>query len=42
MQHFDQRPEQRFVSDGDPAVITVPRGRAGEVRTGLSQKVVER
>ena len=42
IQHFDQRPEQRFVSDGDPAVITVPRGRAGEVRPGLGQKVVER
>ncbi|MDI6870425.1 MAG: putative glycoside hydrolase [Bacillota bacterium] len=29
--YFAAHPEQRFVSDGDPATVTVPAARAGEV-----------
>jgi peptidoglycan/xylan/chitin deacetylase (PgdA/CDA1 family) len=30
---FERRPEERFVSDGDPAVITIPPGHGRAVRT---------
>jgi peptidoglycan/xylan/chitin deacetylase (PgdA/CDA1 family) len=43
LRHFDQHPEDRFVSDGDPAVITVPPALQGRVRANLkSVRVVER
>jgi peptidoglycan/xylan/chitin deacetylase (PgdA/CDA1 family) len=40
--HFDRQPEQRYVSDGDPATVTVPKGMADKVRPGIGLKVVER
>jgi hypothetical protein len=40
--HFERRPGERYVSDGDPETVTVPRGRAGEVRSHPSRRVVER
>lgn len=30
--YFDRHPEERYVSDGDPAVVTVPARSAGNVR----------
>jgi peptidoglycan/xylan/chitin deacetylase (PgdA/CDA1 family) len=42
LDHFDRHPEERYVSDGDPHTITVPRGSAGRLRTGLGAGVVER
>src|SRR5262245_55670997 len=39
--HFDRFPEERFVSDGDAATLTVPRGAAAKVgRTG-GARIVE-
>jgi len=40
--HFERNPDDRFVSDGDPATITVPRGATAKVgRTG-GARIVER
>lgn len=40
--HFERRPEERYVSDGDPTIITVPVGHAGKVREIPGSRVVER
>lgn len=32
LRYFERHPEARFVSDGDPATVTVPRARRDEVR----------
>jgi peptidoglycan/xylan/chitin deacetylase (PgdA/CDA1 family) len=40
--HFARRPEERFVSDGDPAAATVPRSRARLLRSPLPQRIVPR
>ncbi len=32
LRYFARHPEERFVSDGDPAVVTIPRGRRAELR----------
>jgi hypothetical protein len=32
---FDRRPGERFVSDGDPAVVTIPSGHRRAVRAPL-------
>jgi peptidoglycan/xylan/chitin deacetylase (PgdA/CDA1 family) len=32
LRHFAERPGERFVSDGDPAVVTIPRARRAELR----------
>jgi hypothetical protein len=32
LHYFDQHAAQRFVSDGDPETVAVPKGRRGEVR----------
>ncbi len=42
--HFEKNPEDRFVSDGDPATITVPTAQRDRVRPTLPKplKVVER
>jgi hypothetical protein len=41
--YFDKNPHERFVSDGDPATVTVPAGRRDRLKSlpnGL--KVIER
>jgi peptidoglycan/xylan/chitin deacetylase (PgdA/CDA1 family) len=40
--HFDKRVEERYMSDGDPVTITVPRGQAAHVRPPAGARVVER
>ena len=40
--HFDSRPDERYVSDGDAVTVTVPGGKTAQVRTLGSIKVVER
>ncbi|MCI0372543.1 MAG: polysaccharide deacetylase family protein [candidate division NC10 bacterium] len=40
--HFARRPEDRFVSDGDPAAVTVPQPRARLLRSPLPQGIVLR
>ena len=32
LRYFARRPEERFVSDGDPAVVTIPRAGRSELR----------
>ena len=41
--YFDRRPEERFVSDGDPETVTIPKGRRGELRdlTRRNLRVIE-
>ena len=41
--YFDKHPEARFVSDGDPRTVAVPKGKKDEVRNPLPQglRVVE-
>jgi len=41
LDHFDRHPGDRYVSDGDPATVTIPRGAAAKLRPGLAIKVVE-
>lgn len=40
--HFQQRPEDRYVSDGDPTAIAIRSGSAGKVRSRGGTRVVER
>jgi peptidoglycan/xylan/chitin deacetylase (PgdA/CDA1 family) len=40
--HFDKHPEERYVSDGDPATVTVPAARVAELRPVAPLKVVSR
>jgi hypothetical protein len=42
--YFDKHPEERFVSDGDATVVTVPAARRDRLRSGLptAMKVQER
>jgi hypothetical protein len=42
--HFDKNPEDRFVSDGDPATVTVPATSRDRLRANLPKtlKVIER
>jgi len=40
--HFDRRSEERYVSDGDPATVTVPRGQTAQVRLPGGARVAER
>jgi len=40
--YFDRNPQERFVSDGDASVITVPTGTLDKVRRSPGAKVVER
>ena len=44
LKYFDQNPRERFISDGDPLTVTVPKGMREAVRTPLPQilSVVER
>jgi len=37
LHYFDQHAAQRFVSDGDPETVAVPKGRRGEVRPRAGQ-----
>ena len=40
--YFDRHPEERYVSDGDPALVTIPPGALDRVRRSPGAKVVER
>ena len=42
--YFERNPDERFVSDGDPAVITIPAGQRAKLRTPLpaTLRTVER
>ena len=42
LSYFDKHPEERFVSDGDTASITVPRVRRVKLRGDVSGRVIER
>ena len=39
---FERHPERRFVSDGDPRTVTVPRGERDRVAASFAPHVVER
>jgi peptidoglycan/xylan/chitin deacetylase (PgdA/CDA1 family) len=40
--HFDRNPQERYVSDGNPELITVPKGSGDKVRRPDAVKVAER
>ena len=42
MSEFERRPAARYVSDGDPTTITVPKGKESEVRPELAPLVTAR
>jgi peptidoglycan/xylan/chitin deacetylase (PgdA/CDA1 family) len=44
LDYFEHQPEERFVSDGDPATITIPAARRDRLRPSLpgSPRLVER
>jgi peptidoglycan/xylan/chitin deacetylase (PgdA/CDA1 family) len=42
LDYFERNPQERYVSDGDPGVITVPAGTLDKVRRSPGAKVVER
>jgi hypothetical protein len=39
---FDKNPHERFVSDGDPASVTVPADRRDKLKPDVKLKVIER
>jgi hypothetical protein len=43
VQYFDRHAGQRYVSDGDPNMVTIPRGRRAELRDDLREtpRVIE-
>jgi hypothetical protein len=40
--YFERNPQERYVSDGDASLITVPPGALDKVRRSPGAKVVER
>jgi hypothetical protein len=44
LQYFEKNPGERFVSDGDPSIVTVPKDRRPKLRPALPNglKIVER
>lgn len=40
--YFDRHPEARYVSDGEPGIVTVPAGSAGKSRALSGLRLVER
>ena len=44
LERFDRHPDERYVSDGDPATVTVPRGhrRDARIRSGPALQIIER
>ena len=42
LSHFDRNPQERYVSDGNPELITVPKGSGDKVRRPDAVKVAER
>jgi peptidoglycan/xylan/chitin deacetylase (PgdA/CDA1 family) len=42
LSYFDRHPQERYVSDGNPALITVPKGSGDKVRRPDAVKVAER
>jgi peptidoglycan/xylan/chitin deacetylase (PgdA/CDA1 family) len=39
IRYFDRHPAERFVSDGDPDTVAVPKGRLDEARSRAGQKL---
>jgi hypothetical protein len=39
---FDKNPDQRFVSDGDPATVTVPADRRDKLKPDVKLRVIEK
>ena len=39
---FDKHPNERFVSDGDPATVTVPTDRRDTLKPDVKLRVIER
>jgi peptidoglycan/xylan/chitin deacetylase (PgdA/CDA1 family) len=39
---FEKNPAERFVSDGDPATLTIPAARRDQLRPGVKLRVIER
>jgi peptidoglycan/xylan/chitin deacetylase (PgdA/CDA1 family) len=42
LSYFDRNPQERYVSDGNPELITVPKGSGDKVRRSDAVKVAER
>jgi hypothetical protein len=40
--YFDRHPDRRYISDGDPSTITIPRGTRAEIGSGYVDRIVER
>jgi hypothetical protein len=40
--YFDRNPGERYVSDGDPATVTVASGTTGKVGAVKAARVIER
>ena len=40
--YFDHHPDRRYVSDGDPKTITIPRGTRADLRPGAATRAIER
>jgi peptidoglycan/xylan/chitin deacetylase (PgdA/CDA1 family) len=44
LRYFEKHPDERFVSDGDPGTVTIPKARRGELRelAGRRLRIIER
>jgi hypothetical protein len=42
LKYFDRNPNERFVSDGDPATVTVPTERRDKLKPDVKLRVIER
>ena len=39
LQYFDKHPEEKFVSDGAPGVVTVPKDKAGQLSSSIKKEI---